>query len=383
MFQRGQKIIILESSAKSGTHPRAGDVGYLRNIYLFPKLRFILLNACFFSYNGDNRNKVEKKKFIIDLKMNRDLRFKISHEGMPIKFFTNNIDSVNLSTTGYLIKEIPIKSEHGITLDFISYPQMHSNYGIWMRTKNKIATNPIENKVVKIPYGQIALFNAKFNHKYSIAECSDVEFMAWLESTIPLLGSALNAICDYSSYYSVKSLQNGYFDLANMMWGAIFNKIIEFSFPFLVAIGDPVSVYAFHDLSNQDRAVKKRIAENVRYLDSLTSMFVQRLDSYALNKHLKVETNKMLLEHFDLINGLSSQDLPFFLYLYSLIRSIFFRAAMMPGNTSIRLKQIMRYLPLEWQNIDWLENKSKILDDIKISADSDSSALNRIYEVIK
>jgi len=394
MFQRGQKIVVLESSAKSGIRPRAGDVGYLDNLYLFPGLRFILLDAFFFAYNGDNRDRVEKKKFMIDLGMNRNIRFKISHGGMPVKFFIDNIDLVNLSSVGYRMRT-PNKGNQLFT----SYPQMYSNYGIWPLLKKRLEVNPVEDKIVKIPYGQIALFNTKFTHKYSMVECDEVELTAWLRSMMPMVGSALNVLCDYSHFYPLDPMENSYFDLARKMWSEIFSGVMSFDFPPTDAARygntcDSISAYRFGRFSS-NRSQYKKVAEllvkNVNHLNSLTSVFLQRLDSYHLNGYLNPEVNHIvdflasMWKSCGIMDGASSVDLSFpsCLHLYNLIRSIFFRAAIMPNNTYARLKPLAHCLPEEWQKDDELNCRIKILDGIKADADSDSSALDRIYEIIK
>lgn len=393
MFQRGQKIVVLESSAKSGARPRAGDVGYLDNLYLFPRLRFILLDAFFFAYNGANRNRAEKKKFIIDLGMCRDMRFKISHKGIPVRFFVNNIDLVNLSSVGYRIKT-PNKGDRLL----ISYPQIHSNYGIWPHLKKRSEANFIEDKIVKIPYGQIALFNTKFDHKYSMVECDEIELIAWLRSMIPMIGSALNVLCDYSRFYPLDSMENGYFDIARRMWSEIFSRVMCFDFPTTDAAQydthDSISAYRFERFSSDRSYYRKEVkllVKNTNHLSSLTSIFLQRLDSYHLNGYLNPEANptanslSLMWDSCNIINGADSVNLSFAssLHLYDLVRSMFFRAAIMPNSTYVRLKPLARCLPEEWRKDDELNCRVKILDDIKAAANSDSSALNRIYEVVK
>jgi len=393
MFQRGQKIVVLKSSARSGTRPRAGDVGYLDNLYLFPRFRFILLDAFFFAYDGDNRDRVEKKKFMIDLGMCRDMRFKISHKGIPVKFFINNVDLVNLSSVGYRIRT-PSKGNQL----FISYPQIYSNYGIWPRLKKRLEANLVEDRIVKIPYGQIALFNTKFTHKYSMVECGEVELTAWLRSMIPMVGSALSVLCDYSYFYPLDPMENenGYFDLARNMWSGVFSRMMSFDFPPTDAARysdaqDSISAYRFERFSSNRSQYKKDtklLVENINRLSSLTSIFLQRLDSYHLNGYLNPEADRtadFLSSMWKSCGIIDGADISFTSgpHLYDLIRSVFFRAAIMPNNTYARLKTLAHCLPEEWQKDDELNCRIKILDGIKAAADSDSSALDRIYEVIK
>ena len=196
MFQRGQKIIILESSADRKTHPRAGDIGYLDNMYLFINDKFILLDAFFFKYtidNKQNKDRVEKKRFIIDLGMQKNLKFNMSN-GVPIKFFVNKYH-INLTSTGYTI---------GVSKDtenIVEYPLIYSNYGIWNSLRRSAKDNSVNThlskELYKIPYGHITLFSNKYNSKYKIEERSNNEFIAWIRSMTPVISSMLGIFYNY------------------------------------------------------------------------------------------------------------------------------------------------------------------------------------------
>ena len=105
MFQRGQKILILESSASRRAHPAVGDIGYLNNMYLFFKDRFILLDMFILTYKSDikaGKDRCERKRFLIDLGINERLRYKLSRTGLPKKFFARNSHMANLTPAGYV-----------------------------------------------------------------------------------------------------------------------------------------------------------------------------------------------------------------------------------------------------------------------------------------
>ena len=386
MFQRGRKIIVLESSARSGIHPQVGDVGYLDNMYLFPNYRLILLNAFFFKYRNSDNERVEKKKFIIDLGMNKSFRFVVSHKGVPIEHFIDDGDFVNLSPVGYHIA----KNVNGRYL--ISYPELYSNYGIWPNVDKKLKLKGTKNKSVKIPYGQIALFNTKSTHKYPMTECSNAEFTAWFRSMIPIIGSITGIYCNYREIFLADPIKDGYFSIAQDIWNLV-KDILKVNYvPEHANLGSTYHIDK-DALLGLEKIHKSGIIKYINELNSSTFIFLQRLDLYHLNRYLEGRNlrGKIDMRKIDIVGRIERPLLedpfdPFPAHVYDLARSIFFRTIIMPNSTNnmrSRLESLKQYLPANLQvSRAMFDRCIKIFEDIKAKADSDSSALNRIYEVI-
>jgi hypothetical protein len=174
MFHRGQRIIVTESSASGKTHPAVGDVGYLNNVHLFYKDRFILADGFFFAYKADkNRSRCERKRFIIDLGMSGNLRRKMQMVGLNRNFYVEKEENtVNLTSVGYWnsggsrgLRDLPfVRGPHGI------FPM-----------------ESIIDKPVKIPIVNIKAFPGK----YSMLNQYKEELDAWSRCFWPALSSHL------------------------------------------------------------------------------------------------------------------------------------------------------------------------------------------------
>lgn len=406
MFQRGQKIIILKSSAKTRGHPNAGDIGYLNNIYLFPEHRFILLDGFFFCYKSDKRdeNRSERKKFIIDLGMQSSFRYKISHQGVPANFFVHNNDAVNLSSVGYHLGKITPDSLRTHLLD---YPLLCGNWGIWSDPKKKSkngspvskvkvsksrdgmavkvkdeVVNKVKNKLIKIPHGQIALASTRSNSRYRLETCGENEFQAWLQSVLPAIASMLEIFCGYTHYYALNRVEGGCFDRAS----AAYSTWIK---PYLVytVLPSAVSYYLHRNFDSVTVPVKKEIVKNVNLLRSLTNTFLSRLDFYFINrlgqghKHVEMDYVSEVWAAGEFLCSAPRIPEPVAVY-YQLLRSIFFRN-LLTDTSHGGLKLLMNYLPKGWAKEADLKAKAKIFGNIRRAGNSDSAALNRIYEILK
>lgn len=171
MFQRGHKVEVIESNAIKGMRPRKGDIGYLNNMFLFPREKFILTDIFFF-LRGQKTHKVEHKKFIIDLGMSKSDKNLISRTGVNKLFFVSKpntcLNPTMVSPFMTVCNKNPITGvRKDISSTYLAIPQLVGTYGVWdgcMKLSNKIyqpnkASKSKKYKAVdgkfKIPIGHI------------------------------------------------------------------------------------------------------------------------------------------------------------------------------------------------------------------------------------
>lgn len=397
MLQRGQKITILKSSAKVRSHPNVGDVGYLNNIYLFLAHRFILIDAFFFSYSSSESGHVEKKKFIIDLGMKSNLRYKIAYVGVPGSFFVDDENIVNLSSTGYCIMSVG-DGTYDIFLDF---PHVYSSCGIWPTTNNNEKTgkphtsNKMEDRLVKIPFGQIALLSSKSNSKYCLEKSSESELLAWLRTAVPTMASLRLLFRDYRRDYPPLKMDNSCFrraaDILNSLSPSLLLNVSQQLTISAVKKETGRIGYSFFKPSNHSDNSKAVMVKNINLLKSIAGIFLYRLDALNINRLVKSNSGReYLIPEMDYVRnfwsvkgGLLSETKMIDPYkpTYHLIRSIVFRAIFLAGNSYKKLRPLVKCLPADWEAN--LGQRAEALGTIQRRANNDSSALARIYEVIK
>ena len=407
MFQRGQKIVILESSANKKTHPRAGDVGYISNMYLFVDHKFILLDAFFFHYKSDSRgskNRMEKKRFVVDLGMGKKLKLNLDN-GVTLKFFTNKYH-INLTSTGYVTTYVTTALNNIEML--VEYPLLNSNYGIWNSArkckKNNIVNIHIPKGLYKIPYGHIALFSSKYNSKYRIEEQNDNEFISWVRSMIPVISSMLRIFCDYREGIRSSGRENTrvvhYKSSFNNSIGDCFKKAymessllttyVKYLYVntnkklFHVNMQYMTSGYhILNSIKKLDKIEKFAIVRDINLINSLNIVFMQRLDTYYINRFDQRQYNdiKNYIKHYLGINGLFNRVniIKEIMPLVDIIRSIFCRALTMNCDTSMKINSIIDYLPPTW--VAHANSKIADINSIKLESSNNSSALNRIYDI--
>jgi hypothetical protein len=383
MFQRGQKIIILESSANKKTHPKVGDVGYLDNMYLFANDRFILISAFFFQYkkDKDGKDRIEKKRFVIDLGMRKNLRLDLS-DGVSIASFVNK-EQINLTSTGYTTKVLDDGVEH-----LIDYPFIHSNYGIWNNVRKDIKNNSISihnsEKLYKIPYGHIALFSNKYNSKYKIEDKSHNEFIAWIKSMMPVISSMYKVFCTYPSTHDFGKTIDNCFKMAESK-NTFFLRYINYLFTHNKTNEQISRYYLSKNMEKLNKSEKASIIEGVNFINSLNNIFMQRLDSYYINRfnELQYKVIREYIRDFWIGKGISNKDkiIIEIIPVINIIKSVLYRTVIMPCNIEKKIDPILSYLPAEWRVL--FKDKTKRIKRIKLDADNNSSALNRIYEVVR
>jgi len=391
MFQRGQKIIITESSADKKAHPRTGDVGYLDNMYLFINDKFILLDAFFFQYGTNsehNKDRIEKKRFIIDLGMKNGFKLSINKD-VPLKFFVDRCH-VNLTSTGYITKVLD-----GIEA-LIEYPLMHSNYGIWNSARKSKKGRSVEVHIskekYKIPYGQIALFSSKCNSKYKIEERSDNEFIAWMRSMMPVVSSMLNVFYNYKlgiklfrdktvdDCFTMSSAQS---KLLKSYVKCLYTNVrnIEYGESKYMSSGYQI----LEDIKKLDKSKKAVIIRDINFINSLNNIFIQRLDKYYINtfNHGEYDQIRDYIRHMWNTHGVLYEEniqIKEIKPVVDIVKSIICRTMMTRSDAKEKINLVLNYLPTAW-HIPF-KNKISDINKMKLEADNNSSALNRIYEIV-
>jgi len=373
MFRRGQKIRVIESNTRNHTHPAKGDVGYLDNMFLFPKERFILVNIFFCSY-GDGDDRLERKNFVLDLGINKSTKTKISRTGVNKLFFMSK-PHVNLNPTFFLIGKQPHKTK--VFKLVKSFPQIMGTYGIWTgytSVKNKM--NRDSDALFRIPCGNIS----RCSETKSRLVVSNKEFQAWIRSILAELIPALQLF--NTLYQSNGGKLNTY---AMNIWHNIyllFNLQNQYD-----------NIQYLHLKKDQFSAINSKsrsyVIDAVMRLRNLTFLACERLIRKLIyNQQSKGSKSQVLTLKSKFGMGMAEYLIdPEFAYKNNIhvLDSVFtseciYRALISEHDTAERLSQLHKYLPLDkWD----LKQIARDADEIRTDADSDSSALNRIFDLIK
>ena len=367
MFRRGQKIIVVESSAKGGVHPKKNDIGYLDNLYLFPADRFILMDALFFGYGNDIKKniarKAEKKRLIIDLGMKPKLLSNITKNRMSRQAFFNLIP-ICLTSVGYTTN---------IQDGFRDYPRPIGPCGIWDRNSSAMANQNTSG--VKIPYGNIAPFSRFSNRKYSLKDCHDEELSAWLRTMNPMI-DFLWSILNITSGYEIN---NSISKMAECIWIEIHNY-------FAIDVTGKKTKYRFTNTFLSLNSDKKNfVIEQIRKLEALDNMVLQRQDITFLNQMINKHTTDnirrlesswcehgmlILWDRRSLFPPMIQEDI-------NVLRSVFFRNIIMSKDIHGQLGMISKYFPSLGIN----SNKNvHLFQSIQKDVNNSSSALARIFD---
>lgn len=366
MFRRGQKIRITESNARRHTHPAKGDVGYLDNMFLFPKDRFILVNMFLCSY-GDSDDRSERKNFILDLGMPKPVTIKINRTGVNKLFFMSK-PSINLNPTFIL----PRKTR---THEIIqAFPQLIGTYGVWTGyTSADNKRDRHKDTTFRIPCGNIS----KCNETKSRLMVGNKEFQSWIKSILAELIPLLRMFTDF--YPS-----NG---------GVLGKRVLH--------TWDCIS-YIFNSEKQYDDIHYLRLVENKllkmtaadRSLLISHIMKMRNLSYIAYGQMMKNRINTLMpkgpkLQQLKdiLTDGLANRVIdPDFVHgnVTKMTTSIFivkciYRALMTHRDTYTMLQQLREYLPYSWD----LKQMAHDADEIKSIADSNSAALYCIFDIMK
>lgn len=358
MFQRGQRIIVVESSATKRSHPSVGDIGYLGNMYLFFRSKFILADAHFFQYKKDSSpgERCEKRRFIIDLGMPRQFKYRLLQDGTPKKFFVDDKYRITLTTVGY--------SYDKSGSYFKDHPSILGTQGIWRHAHEQGIS-----KSVKIPICHIALANSIHPLRYNITKSHANEVDAWFRSVSPVLSSSLN------------HFSNGNKNSMHYQSVVIYNAVGKYLDAKLFPTGSDI-VYSIRP-GKRTLVCTHNIICAVKQIQSLISVFIERTDEKAIKDldsissiaRASIRDNKNipdaiinLMEHDKSASEQGGS--------ISALTSIIFRSIMMKHNTTKALMDINKLLP--WNNKQ-IEEKSKAIALMRKEADGHSAALNRIF----
>jgi len=361
VFRRGQRIIVIESSAKRGAHPEKGDIGYLDNLYLFTYNRFILMDALFFRYKSDIKKditrKAEKKRLIINLGMKPKLLSDIVQGKMARQLFPG-LEPVCLTSVGYVDNA------------FIDYPHLIGPWGVWSKDNSNMAN---KNAIVKIPCGNIAPLNNSSNRKYLLRDCDNGELSAWLRTMNPMMAFMWSVFFNLGDCRVDNSMSN----MVETIWLDVDKYLITTA----TSYG---SKYKFNntflDLNSDG---KNRIIEQIRKLEALNDIMLHRQDISFLNK---------INEHGQLMRQLTeswqsygmatlwarrSLLSPPMRKSVSVLRSMFFRSIIMLKDVHNQLEMLSKYFPSiginESRNVSFFQSVQKNINN-------SSAALARIFD---
>jgi hypothetical protein len=359
MFQRGSKIIIIESSSSGRAHPAVGDIGYLNNMYLFFVDRFILLDAFFFAYKSDRKgrnDRCERKRFIIDLGMTRSLKHRLQIYGVPKKFFTRNKHVTNLSPAAYNIGG-------GVLTES---PNINS---IWWRPNNRKLQTTLNN-AVKIPYGQIALAPQR---RKTIWSDGAGAVRCWIECMLPVFNAEIIFIQGNGSTAYISNMASD-----------IYRRMLDSCTIIMPTVhGSSIALRKDAIVRFKLLSINESI-DGVRKVHSLSKYLLDNCDANFLADRSKSMYMSMFSQKWGR-DGLKSacdnnfppQSIPE--QIIKFVTGFFFRSIIMSGNTENNLYLLQEAGGLQWK-LDKVREVSKELEDMKRAADFNSAALNRIFE---
>ena len=339
MFQRGQKIVILESSASKRSHPAGGDAGYLDSAYFFFKHRFILFDAFFLTYNTDikkGKDRCEKKRFIVDMGMKKILKYKLQREGLPKKFFINNKYVSNLTPAGYLFDN-----------NYVEAPSIGS---MWSRIYTHKGAYRL-NSCVKIPYGQIAFVP---NYKRSLSEESINLISCWIRCLTPLVSAEIGTL-------SVGGIDNmdSIPQIASRVYYDVFTK-------------------------NQQHNSTKKAIEGLRLVQVMSKFFLNSCDKNILKDPIfRAHRNSInsiwrTTDTVDMIvKAIDKDNIP--RHVLKSVIGLYFRTILTADDAKNQLAQLSMTGFLPWSSTI-VSRRSADLKKVKQAGNSDSAALNRLFE---
>ena len=354
MLHRGRKILIIESSASKNAHPNVGDIGYLNNVYLFTKKKFILADAFFCQYKKDvdkNATRIEKKAFIIDLGMSSSLQYEIKKKGVTKRRLLNDSSMINLAPVMY---------------NKSFFPFLISAGGIWLK-KEPISTP------IKIPIVNIA------NIGYVLSE------------TRSLMSKAKEITSWYACFSEVirasEFIGNNTSESARLYVRERINSKIK-----KIRNNEVESLYTIEKISKhtiKDPSSRNRLIKNVRLLSVLHNMWYYRM-SNALFGTASLKDKASIAREWFKISMLSNFDISHLKFegfhpkhapkMVDYLRSFLFHSLFVSQNTRQSMKVIEEFLPINFCR--GIEKFYSLCDAAKTDAHLDSAALTRVFDVI-
>jgi len=360
MFHRGQRVVVIESSAKKRAHPNVGDVGYIGSAFLFYRERFILMDAEFFSYPGysPGERKSEKKRFILDLGMTSYLKRKLMLSGHSRNWYTHNQCVVNLN---------PISTS--LSVSWNDWPTLA---GLWplayeMATFSKGHDGKLDTKV-KIPIGRISSMNA---NKYPMGKHGINDMTAWMRLMSPVIDIA----------YRVGNKEIDESDDVGRRLFELYHRICNYVCLTKEYGATQQYLFVWSDTAIGSKARQKAVITAVRHMQAISAMQRLKQEDFMTRHYvgdLLVPTISNAIRSWgvkELINGdIKIRDGS---KVWDIVASIMFRAMIMKGNTYNRMSLLKHLMPFD---DDWFQMKSAVMDKIKEEAESDSAALARIFD---
>lgn len=344
MFHRGQRIIITESLATGKTHPAVGDIGYLNNMYLFYKHRFILADAFFSNYKIDlvkGKFRCERKRFVIDLGMSNNLKRRMLISGLKRKFYIGDEARVNLFSVGYF--------DAGRSL--FETPPLKGGHGIFYTDKSQ--------KLIKIPIVNIKAAPGR----YSLMERPPVELDAWIRCMTPILNAHLLLF----NHLKIQKLFN------------------EIDSAFYVESQGDYEIFKI-DWTIIGPNMRERVISTLRKIQSFSDLYVADLDLLhakdfgsncaASSTTKSAWSNKGIFSLIDLITKADSTASIIKFRIQCTI-SIVLRALLFSQYAYKNIAPLAYSLP--WTETS-LTKKMDIFKNIRKEVDDSSAALARIYE---
>jgi len=391
MFYRGQKVQVIKSNASRKAHPRKGDTGYLNNMFLFPREKFILTDIFFFLFNGKER-KSEHKKFILDLGMDKATKHAI-RKGANKLFFISKphicLNPIMINTMRFtaLVSKSKSKDAKFIPDAEMTIPQLIGTYGAWhditaIPKNTKHAQKSILDGYSKIPIGQIRGVSKPGKR----IDVSNYELYAWIRSMIPIMYSLGIGLGSYfmntgNGQTSVReSISSVYESVVKWfytkdqndgirLFSDKFSKYVPNSPARDTLIAGLAWFSALHFV-----ALDKMQSNTIQFLDGLSTDKIQQLHgviSTKIKERCLYDFIDLELMSQSLFLGTSGNMHTIISYFY---RSIFYHA-----KSRIYLNKIKNLLPLTWD----IEKISHIIDIAKISANESSASLARVFEEIE
>jgi len=361
MFQRSNKIVITESSASKRSHPAVGDTGYLNSMYLFLVDRFILLDAFFFRYKSDikkDRTRCERKKFIIDLGMKKALKRKLGIYGVPRKFFLENNHVINLTVSEYTIAD---------NADLSEFPNINS---LWYSHYNK-AGNRKSKSLVKIPYGQIMLAP---DRRRPIQSEGPNALCCWVECIIPLIENGTAPRPNY-----MDAPDNAFSRTVSRIYAGRMSRHITPPKNNPNGIALALNRNIQNHLSPEGR---HNLIMDMQMIHALSGSLLNNCDTSILKNRLVMQDRRdsrlqlsNIWKHHGFMSAYKSTQSP----AAKALVGLFFRSIITTVNTEKKLLELGKTNVLPW-SCQQIKTKAKKFEDIKMAANFDSAALNRIFE---
>lgn len=348
MLRRGQKIEVIEYYGKGNMRPKVGDIGYISNMFLYPKHKFILADAMFYKY-GDGDTRMEHKRFFIDAGMDKSLKVKFVKIGVRKSFFVDNFH-INLNPVVYMenyrhsrfnntslgferskaVGDLFVYSQNGWNTNNV-YPKVIGSFGIW----NKLTTargKEAHKSKVKLPCVKVKPF---LDNPKTIVNSKNLnELRSWFVAAVAPILFLFSSPFIRSCYIGPSRVTDGnIFSVADTAF-SVLNSIMSER---MVSNDDGIFTL---DLGKDLFSTLKdytivEIAILFKQLLSYNKMFVDRLDKDCVKKMIEggaAYSFLQNLEHIEKENSTSLWEIPIEKIqnpiLYEHIASLYFRAIM-------------------------------------------------------